>query len=104
MCRCILLLILYKSWIEYLPLVQGCLRIFIRVVLTNSWDSSVILCICFSLFQMCHPINWSAGSWSEKNNTILTTFDKERDQLMSPFLVFIVFIPLNNLIKLYTFF
>ena len=36
------------------------------IILTNFLDSSVILCICFSLFQMCQPINWSAGSWSEK--------------------------------------
>ena len=48
-------------------------------MLTNFLDSSVILCICFSLFQMCHPINWSAGSWSEKNKTIMSIFNEERE-------------------------
>ena len=51
-------------------------------MLTNFLDSSVILCICFSLFQMCHPINWSAGSWSEKNKTIISILlkrERERD-------------------------
>ena len=52
-------------------------------MLTNFLDSSVILCICFSLFQMCHPINWSAGSWSDKNKTIISILKKRERDLCS---------------------